>query len=97
MCLSNIEVIDQSMTETQLLPVSENKGGPEIQKLVTLRRPLTPFDLIYIFWLEPLVVYGLPKFEVSSFSHSGDIGGSKIEKAVMCNNKNCVLCPWLHG
>jgi len=31
-CLSNIEVIGQSMAEIQLLPVSENKGGPKTQK-----------------------------------------------------------------
>jgi len=30
MCLSNIEVIGQPMAEIQLLPVSENKGGPKI-------------------------------------------------------------------
>jgi len=30
MCLSNIEVIGQSVAEIQLLPVSENKGGPII-------------------------------------------------------------------
>jgi len=27
MCLSDVEVIGQSMAMTQLLPVSENKGG----------------------------------------------------------------------
>jgi len=32
MCLSNIEVIGQSMAEIQLRPVSENKGGPKIKK-----------------------------------------------------------------
>jgi len=30
LCLSNIEVIGQSMAEIQLLPVSENKGGHKI-------------------------------------------------------------------
>jgi len=30
MCLSNIEVIGQSMAETKLLSVSENKGAPKI-------------------------------------------------------------------
>jgi len=30
LCLSNIEVIGRSMAEMQLLPVSENKGGPKI-------------------------------------------------------------------
>jgi len=30
MCLSNIEVVGQSMAEIQLLPVSENKGSPKI-------------------------------------------------------------------
>jgi len=30
MCLSNIEVIGQSMAEKQLLPVSETKGAPKI-------------------------------------------------------------------
>jgi len=31
MCLSNIEVIGQSMAEIQLLPVSKNKGVPNLK------------------------------------------------------------------
>jgi len=51
MCLSNIEVIGQYMADIQLLPVSENKGGPKIQKSQEVTRlcPLTPFDPICIF------------------------------------------------
>jgi len=31
MCLSNVEVISQSMAEMQLLPVYENKGVPKFK------------------------------------------------------------------
>jgi len=47
MCLSNIEVIGQSMSQIQL-PVSENKGIPKF-KSRSHDLPLDPFDLICIF------------------------------------------------
>jgi len=79
-----MEVIGRCTAEMQLYCwFLKTKGVPKNK--IKSRDPTSwPFfDPICIFWLEALDVYGLRKFEVSSFSGSGDMrpwGGPKIEK-----------------
>jgi len=81
MHLSNITVIGQPMAEIQLLPVSENKGGPKIKKF-HVTPPLDPVYLICILLVRAPCPLLHTKFEVSSCSRSGDVRGPQNSKVV---------------
>ena len=63
------------------LAVPEILGGPENSKSGSRDHHMTPFDLILHFSLVLTAVHLYAKFDVSSFSRSGDIRGSQNSKS----------------